>query len=208
MARRRKLTFDRGGVGERTVRPKTALSGQQHKRAHLEASDQSREAVTLMIKKHLWVVAALTSALALVIEGSATAEASGSDAKRKPRSQRVVELPYEFGSGGLVEANNTWWCVGMSAPVPRSCVDFPTGSKDRFVNLEITDSSGLPVPAVVEIEDPLQPFKEPICGGTAGPIEVRPGLAVLVWINVRSVTVPCPGTGTTGVVTAVFSKHS
>lgn len=86
------------------------------------------------------------------------------------------------------------------------CLTFSTRYGERYVDIEITDASGLPVPAWVGHEG-VPGVGGEICGVTEKPIRIVPGLTLDVWIYPTIVDPLCPGTGTTGTVRAVFSSH-
>lgn len=126
---------------------------------------------------------------------------------KKARPARVAELAYDVGVGGISEPVTANFCLN-GGPVP-SCVDFPTGVGEWSVTVKITDETGLPVPAVVEIHShdaTAEASRRPICGATTEPLPVEPGIPIAVGINVRDPAFPCSGVGTRGVVTATFSR--
>lgn len=97
--------------------------------------------------------------------------------------------------GGVVEGN-------------RGCVDFPLRSlRERFVEIEVTDATGLPVPGFLAWgEDPSEWV--PFCGKTVKPLPTR-GTVATVWLYPYSaINLPfCAGTATTGTVTATFLRR-
>jgi hypothetical protein len=91
----------------------------------------------------------------------------------------------------------------------RGCVTFVARPVERFVSIEIVDTTGLPVPAFIQWDeednlDKLVPF----CGKTKKPLLIRG--TVTVWLYpYRSPNLPmCAGTATTGEVTATFIEGS
>lgn len=98
-------------------------------------------------------------------------------------------------SGGLVDGN-------------RGCVEFlVVDPKERFVKVEVKDTSGLPAPAFAGWGDDPREWT-PFCGSTRKPLRVR-GYRLTIWLYPYSpLNVPlCSGLVTTGSVTATFLKR-
>lgn len=96
--------------------------------------------------------------------------------------------------GGAIEGN-------------KGCVDFHIlSSKERFLSVQVEDASGLPAPAFLAWGEDASKWI-PFCGSTPKPLRVRGG-TVTVWLYpYRSPNLPlCPGTASTGTVTATFLK--
>jgi hypothetical protein len=90
----------------------------------------------------------------------------------------------------------------------RGCVDFtPISITERWLSVEISDASTLPVPAFLQWADADIDEWIPFCGRTTKPLKVKG--SVTVWIFAyRAANLPlCPGTATTGEVRATFSSH-
>lgn len=129
------------------------------------------------------------------------ADAAKKKKKKPKRVERVVEVVYQapaIGSG-----------AGVCLRPTNSCGDIPIGLKEKFVKIEITDATGLPVffgvgqdtdPDAVGTETSHGEF----CGSTGDdPIEVLPGYTLIVFPWAVGT---CPGVATTGTVTATLSN--
>ena len=90
----------------------------------------------------------------------------------------------------------------------RGCVDFPVVSfREAFIELEVTDATGVAVPAFLAWNDDPSTWI-PFCGKTDKPLKIRGGTATVWLYPYRSPNLPsCPGTATTGTVTATFLKR-
>jgi hypothetical protein len=88
-------------------------------------------------------------------------------------------------------------------------VNFPTGSGERYVSIEIEDTTGMDVSAAVgqDPEGDGTVTTTPFCTSTAEPVPIDPGLEVTVFVFVGPCTDPAgPALATQGTVTATFSK--
>lgn len=142
----------------------------------------------------------VASLLAGLIVGSVVAP---SDAKKK-RRERNAEATYTSPAVGSASATGT-------CPGDNGCARFPVGSKERYLQLEIADDSGMPVSATIgQDTDPSNATVEVvgrICGETEEPLAIEPGVEVVVWVWVLpSASPPCPGMATAGTVKAIFSN--
>ena len=139
-------------------------------------------------------------AAAVVLVVSLGALAPVSSAKKPKRVTRTAESLYDapaIGSGAGICPNAT-----------NSCARFPTGVGEKFLTLEITDSTGLPVYATVGQDLDGDTFTDQstiVCGKTTDPIAIEPGIEVVVfpWAVGRTT---CPGVATSGKVKATFSN--
>lgn len=137
-------------------------------------------------------------ALGVVIAGLTPGQAANK--KKVKKVTRVVESVYDapaIGSGAGI-------CPGAT----NSCGRLAAGSKEKFVTIEITDATGLPVYATVSQDldgDSFSDESTTICGTSTEPISIHPGVEVIVfpWAVGRP---SCPGLATTGVVKATFAN--
>jgi hypothetical protein len=135
----------------------------------------------------------------------ATIAVAPAEAKKHMRIERSDEIAYDSPvSAGIDEPAYARACYYES----NSCIEFPTLPTDRYVEIEIVDATGLPVPAFIQphTDDGDAPGVQ-ICGQTEEPFPVVPGFEIIVWLNSVSASLPCAGLATTGVVKAVFSNR-
>jgi hypothetical protein len=88
-------------------------------------------------------------------------------------------------------------------------VNFPSGSGERFVSIEIADNAGMDVSAAVgqDPEGDGTVTATSFCTSTPEPVPIEPGLEVTVFVFVGPCTAPlAPAFATQGTVTATFSK--
>ena len=135
--------------------------------------------------------------------------ASASDAR--PRAQREVAEPYQLPAVAVMPVHPYGAAVcnqGGIAGGNRGCVTFRTKRGERFVQITAQDATGLPVPGFISQSDGPGGWI-PFCGSTPKPLRIKSGVIVEVWVFAyRAVNLDaCPGTATTGTVTAVFSKR-
>lgn len=150
----------------------------------------------------------LVLALAL-IAGSFAAPAAAKKKKKKKapvRVERVVETVYDLAALGVGDPVGSGACPAAT----NSCGRAATGLDEKFVKVEITDATGLPVsfnlgqdtdPDTLGTEHQLGRF----CGTTGDePIEIVPGAEILVfpW----AVGPACGSVGTTGTVSFTISN--
>jgi hypothetical protein len=138
---------------------------------------------------------AIITALVLgLVAGSLAAPASAQKKKKKVKKvERVVEHVYEapaIGSG-----------TGACLRPTNSCGDIGVAMTERYVKVEVVDSSGTKVRFSVQQDGKsLGAY----CGTTGDePIEVAPGgqLTVFPWTAGT-----CPGVATQGTITATLSN--
>jgi hypothetical protein len=95
-----------------------------------------------------------------------------------------------------------------------SCVMVEPEEQDRYATVDIVDSLGLPVYASI-IQDTsgdgswlaTDDYTVHICGRTTGPIEIKPGKTVTVWVwEGPGLDPPCAGVATSGVVKITLSN--
>ncbi len=95
-----------------------------------------------------------------------------------------------------------------------SCLFYgPPAAGETSFSVEIEDDLGHPVPATV-IQDTngdgsylaTDDLSVGICGKTEEPVDIEAGKAVSVWVWRAGATPPCPGTATSGIATATFSR--
>ncbi|MGH2735819.1 MAG: hypothetical protein ACRDKZ_09585 [Actinomycetota bacterium] len=148
------------------------------------------------------MTAGLVAVLAL---GLFAAAVEAKPRKKKPKGiERTQEWEYQapaFGSG-----------TGVCLRPTNSCADFVPVKGEKFMTVEITDATGVPVyfsvaqdtdPDAVGSEKDLGEF----CGKTEKPIKrfaTGAQITVFPWSVGSS---DCPGIATQGVVTATFSNR-
>jgi len=126
--------------------------------------------------------------------------------KKKPKKvERVVEITYDAGATGVGSPVGTGVCFRPT----NSCGDIPVGSTEKFITVELKDTSGLPVsfsltqdtdPEALGSESDLGDF----CGKTDEPIQIEPGFTVIVfpW----TLGPACGSVATSGTVSATLSN--
>jgi hypothetical protein len=88
----------------------------------------------------------------------------------------------------------------------RGCVVFDLSLKERFIDVEVVDATGLPVPFFVAEGEELQDGWDGFCGKTERPLRVAPGPIFVILYAYSPVGVgPCTG-ATTGTVKATISN--
>lgn len=136
-------------------------------------------------------------ALTGMVAALATALLAGSVAAA-PVEPRVQTLEYV---GGGITAGSTRSTV-VRAGDNVGAVVF-RGGPERFVTIEIADSHGLPVSAIVAQPDEAGTG---ICGTTEKPIRVRPYEKVTVFLMNGTCGAAGASVVTTGAVTATFTR--
>ncbi|HVM33896.1 MAG TPA: hypothetical protein VM784_00950 [Actinomycetota bacterium] len=130
------------------------------------------------------------------------AEAKKKKKKKPKRVERVIKSEYQapaIGSGS-----------GVCFRPTNSCGDLPIGLHEKFVKVEIADTTGLPVyfnlgqdtdPDTFGTEKSYGSF----CGSTGDEaIKILPGYPLVVFPWLLGPT--CPSVGTSGTVTATVSN--
>lgn len=112
---------------------------------------------------------------------------------------RVVDKTYqaaEVQSGGSIRIS--------------SGVTFRTRAAERFVEVTIEDATGATVPGRVTQDadgDGENEVEAKVCGATDGPVEIRPGVPVTVWMETGTCNGGTEaGTWTQGTMTATFFR--
>lgn len=145
----------------------------------------------------------LLAMVGAVFVTDAAVAARGRPAKR---GARHVVAPYDApavgsqGQGGGIcsDQNNQDPFEGVG------CVVFAARPTEFFIDVQVQDASGLPVPGWVQTETGMVRF----CGSTARPVPVEPGTENFVWVFASSGTgPPCVGAATRGSVAATFSRR-
>lgn len=116
------------------------------------------------------------------------------------------------------------WVPGMppceAVERPRAatpnCVLLDTKKAERYVSLEITDRSGLPVAGYIlkrspQLSDYALGFRgiTPFCGRTHSPVAIKGGRPIIVYLNIGEPYFPLhcrPGLATVGTVQATFLR--
>ncbi|HUQ40838.1 MAG TPA: hypothetical protein VM030_11865 [Acidimicrobiales bacterium] len=133
--------------------------------------------------------------MAITVGGAATAEA-----KQPPRSERTVQ-----GSYGPYPAPVTA-CNGVMGSW--ACMVVPTRPTERFVNVKVTDTHGLPVYFL--LSSPGAQFWAGFCGETKGPVPFWGGhLEIEVGVSRGVVQTDCPANSvkTTGTIRVTLSDQ-
>ncbi len=142
---------------------------------------------------------------AVLVAASLVFGAFGGEAvagKKKKKKTRTATAEYSGPSPGV---------PGASACFPGTlgCVSFPTGSKERFVAVEITDQTGTPVPGAVTQDldgDGSSDTSTPFCGTSDGPVPIEPGFEVTLRVYATGGANACGGAATTGQIKLKFSN--
>ena len=154
---------------------------------------------------------AITTVLAAgLIVGSFMAPAA--DAKKKKPYKRTATHSYQVPAIGSAEIGGT--CPGAT----NTCAHFPTSAKDKYVVIEIDDSSGTPVGGTISHPDTNgDGFVESLgsfCGKSAK-VAIQPGAEVIVFPYVLGNTgateslggpAQCVGVATGGDINATFTS--
>jgi type II secretory pathway pseudopilin PulG len=116
--------------------------------------------------------------------------------------KRVVELPYKTPVVGANTPAASGWYFDCFSQI--GCVLIDVKGKDRFLSLEITDATGLPVYA--QLRDPNGGVYAHIYGSTDKPLGI--GGPYIYTLHILPGTSPLaqPSAPTTGIVTATFSR--
>lgn len=141
------------------------------------------------------------------IVASAVVVSAAPTAARAAKVVRVETKEYQSPAIAVMPMHPTGAAVcneGGALPGERGCVVFPLlSSRERFLEVEVQDASALPVPAFLAWgDDPSEWIA--FCGSTKRPLRTLGTTAVWLY-PYRSPNLPtCPGTATTGAVTATF----
>jgi hypothetical protein len=137
----------------------------------------------------------LVMVAALCIGSIASAEA-----KKSRKISRVAEATY------AAPAYFQWAPTGDNI----GGASFPTTAAERFISIEIEDTSGLDVSAAVgqDPENDGTVDNTAFCTKTDKPLPISPGLPVTVFVFVGPCTSPPgPAFATQGTITATFSNQ-
>ena len=125
--------------------------------------------------------------------------------RKKPPKPRVVEAIYEGPVLGIAGAG---YVCGVG------CVLIGVGPKEEYVSIKIEDDAGTPVGAALAQDtnaDGVGDIFAIVCGETAEPIAITPGLELTVGIGEGPVVDAgnpagsCLSAATTGKITATFA---
>lgn len=147
----------------------------------------------------------VVAAVAIGLLGGALAIPA--DAKKKPRKPKKVEREIEGSYAN--PAIGVPGVVGSAAA--GGAVEFPIGTKESFLTLEIEDTSGSPVVATLSQDtDPATPTWEifaTICGGVED-LAIEPGipLRVSVYTSPGPDQPTCTGPALGGTISGVVSN--
>lgn len=144
------------------------------------------------------------AAVLMVSSLGGVADAKKKKKKKKPvKIERTAEAVYDAPAIGHPDV-----IVGCSGSV--GCATFAIGAEEAYIQLEIVDSTGLPVYGSVSQDIDGDGFGDGgfnICGSTTEPMPIQPGVEVNIFISAFPGTSPaCAGAGTTGTVKAVISN--
>ena len=138
----------------------------------------------------------------------APADAAKKKKKKPVKVERVVELAYDSpGVGVAIQGGATGYPIGF----PTSA-DIGTTGEERYVKVEIVDSSGQKVNGSLAQSDQdgdgfVDDLGEPFCGATEEPIEFEPGTVIVgVYAHNGTCADGTPSVMTTGTVTLTFSN--
>ena len=144
-------------------------------------------------------------AIVLAVALSSAALMAPATAKKPKKTTRVAESKYEAPAIGVSPPGN-----GVCFRPTNSCGDIATGATEKYVKIEITDLTGLPVafslgqdtdPETFGTEKDLGDY----CGDTGKKaIKIEPGLPLVVfpW----ALGLQCGSIATQGTVTATLSN--
>lgn len=83
----------------------------------------------------------------------APAQAKKKKKKKNARVERVVEVPYTFGGLGVATPVRTGGVCFTDETMPFGCKTVPVQAGERFVKIEVKDSSGTTVPGFISQGD-------------------------------------------------------
>ncbi len=153
---------------------------------------------------------AATWLAALLVTLNGFGHASGASDATKRRGPRQEQQTYVTPAvSGFVAGSGGHICGNPGTPLERTgCLYFQPRLSERFVEVEVADASGLPVPFYLAQEAGPVRDKDGIflCGASEDPIEIAPGLQLLVVIQPVRQEPVCAGAGTTGTVRVTFMK--
>ena len=131
--------------------------------------------------------------------------AATGEAKKKPRKvTREATAPYDTPAPGLSSGPFVANCASPST----GCVQFGTGTTERFASFTIEDAAGLPAAGGVWTGESTDlTLIAQFCGTTEEPISFSGGENLTVTIHATSSpSNVCPGAATNGTVTGTFSN--
>lgn len=145
---------------------------------------------------------ALAAVAMLVVAAFAAPASAGKKKKKSPPAPRTAEGTYDspaVGIGGVGGA-----CLGANG-----CVEFAITSSEAYLTLSAEDGSGSTVFMRIT-QDPDGDGQvegvASVCGESAEPIAIAPGVPVNVFVYPVGANPPCPGVATSGTVTATFAS--
>lgn len=130
---------------------------------------------------------------------------AGAAKKKKAPKPRVYETTYTCPCGVQANGQGPAWRLGTG----EGGVQIAVASNEKYLSLELTDDSGLPVffsiNQDVDGDGTLYEYENgQACGKTAEPVELQPGAAITVFIQSGT----CdggPGLATGGTLKATLS---
>lgn len=133
----------------------------------------------------------VVAAVALAVAVSPIAEAKG----KAKKTTRTVSYEYTGPAGVEAQGSTAQYC----GP-DQGCFSTAAQRKERYVSIEVTDSTGGDVPFLLDVNGATTAY----CGSTNRPVWLTPSAEVDV--SVLAFSTACAGTATTGTITAVFSN--
>jgi hypothetical protein len=138
---------------------------------------------------------------------STPATAKKKKKKRPKRVERTVEHAYQLPSPGIPGVVGI--CLAAAGVSESACIDIPTGNDDRYVSVDVTDTSGqTPYGILAQDSDQASPGLEifaEFCGKTESPVAITPGLPLRVSLYAGPAP-NCMGVATSGTITAKLSN--
>ena len=124
------------------------------------------------------------------------------DAAKKPkRVQRVVSSAYDAPAPGVAGIASGGNCGSPNT----GCAKVTLASNERYISVEITDSSGLPASGAIYSAQTT--LVGTFCGKTEEALLVDPGVELTIWAHAGPTdSNPCPGVATSGSIVSTLSN--
>lgn len=130
--------------------------------------------------------------------------AQGSKVEER-RTERVVQESYESPMPGVPGVLRVGVCGGFGLPAT-GCIDLHQKPHERYLNLELKDSSGQTAYAEV-YGSRNENLIATVCGATQEPISIDRAMEIRVFVFATGASALCPGAATEGTLTATFSNR-
>ena len=103
--------------------------------------------------------------------------------KKAVRTQRVVEIDYTLGNIGAATPAYTGGVCFVDPTMPASCKEVPVMASEKYIKVEVQDSSGTTVPGFISQGDTdgdgISDGYGQFCGAHEAPVQLTsPGTAV------------------------------